>query len=241
MRQKGKGRLPIALLNDEMHEYSDDDMLNRQIRQERMRVNRQGDGDLIGGEDDEMDAGIDQEDVKGKLSLWVQKPDIIKWIRSKFMSFIRTYKDENDNHIYEHRIHEMTLNNRQSLEITFLHLSTKHPTIAIWLAEEPSLILPILNEVGFELALEVYPRYNDIHKEIYIRVKDLPVEDKLRDLRQIHLNAMIKIKGVVTKRTGVFPELQKMYFRCVCGDLKGPVFHNTINEAKFSLGQCVLC
>jgi hypothetical protein len=25
MRQKGKGRLPIALLNDEMHEYSDED------------------------------------------------------------------------------------------------------------------------------------------------------------------------------------------------------------------------
>jgi DNA replication licensing factor MCM2 len=77
----------------------------------------------------------------------------------------------------------------------------------VWLAEEPSLILPILNEIGLELALEIYPRYDEIHKEIFIRVKDLPIEDKLRDLRQIHLNAMIKIKGVVTKRTGVFPEL----------------------------------
>lgn len=135
----------------------------------------------------------------------------------------------------------MTLNNKQTLEITFIHLSHKHPTIAIWLAEEPSLILPILNDVGFELATEIYPRYYDIHKEIFIRVKDLPVEDKLRDLRQIHLNAMIKIKGVVTKRTGVFPELQKIYFRCSCGDLKGPMFHNTVNEARQYLGQCVLC
>jgi DNA replication licensing factor MCM2 len=47
-----------------------------------------------------------------------------------------------------------------------------------------------------------------------VRIRDLPVEDKLRDLRQIHLNALIKIKGVVTKRTGVFPELQKIFFRC---------------------------
>lgn len=55
--------------------------------------------------------------------------------------------------------------------------------MAIWLAEEPSLILPILNAVGLELVLEVYPKYYEIQKEIYIRVKDLPVEDKLRDLR----------------------------------------------------------
>jgi len=45
-----------------------------------------------------------------------------------------------------------------------------------------------------------------IHPEIYVRVRDLPVEDKLRDLRQVHLNALIKFKGVVTKRTGVFPQ-----------------------------------
>lgn len=32
MRQKGKSRMPAALLNDEMNEYSDEDMLNRQIR-----------------------------------------------------------------------------------------------------------------------------------------------------------------------------------------------------------------
>jgi DNA replication licensing factor MCM2 len=67
--------------------------------------------------------------------------------------------------------------------------------------------LPVLNEVAFELVGEVYPDYYKIHNEVYIRVKDLPVEDKLRDLRQIHLNALIKIRGVVTKRTGVFPEL----------------------------------
>lgn len=32
-----------------------------------------------------------------------------------------------------------------------------------------------------------------------------------------------------------------MFFRCECGDLKGPLFHNTINEAKQILGTCVIC
>lgn len=73
-----------------------------------------------------------------------------------------------------------------------------------------------------------------------MRIKNLPIEDKLRDLRHYHMNALIKIRGVVTKRTGVFPELQKMYFRCQCGDLKGPVFQNH-NDQKYHLGQCIIC
>jgi DNA replication licensing factor MCM2 len=55
------------------------------------------------------------------------------------------------------------------------------------------------------------------------------------------LNALIKIRGVVTKRTGVYPELKTMFFRCPCGDLKGPFTHNSVNEAKQYIGQCVIC
>lgn len=61
--------------------------------------------------------------------------------------------------MYESRVHDMCENNQQSLEVTFLHLSQKFPTLAIWLAEEPTLILPILNEVAFDITLEVYPNY----------------------------------------------------------------------------------
>ena len=67
--------------------------------------------------------------------------------------------------------------------MTFTHLSQKNPTLAIWLAEEPALMLPILNDVAIELVGEVYPDYYKIYDNIFVRVKDLPVEDKLRDLR----------------------------------------------------------
>ena len=75
-------------------------------------------------------------------------------------------------------------------------------------------MLPLLNDVAIDLVNEVYPEYYKIYKQIFIRIKDLPVEDKLRDLRQVHLNALIKIKGVVTKRTGVFPELSECMYKC---------------------------
>jgi len=186
---------------------------------------------------------LDYEDVKGKLSMWVQRAEVARWIRKIFAHFLRTFTDENNMNVYEQRINDMCSNNKQSLEVTFAHISQKYPTLAIWLAEEPSLILPILNIVAYDVALELFSEYHLIHKDIYVRIRELPVEDKLRDLRQIHLNALIKIKGVVTKRTNVLPEMNKMFYRCSCGDIKGPIFHaiSSSYEAKQFLGACVVC
>lgn len=77
----------------------------------------------------------------------------------------------------------MCQNNRQSIEVNFVHISNKQPNLAIWLAEGPAIMLPILNEVAADIVAEVYPDYHKIHAEIFVRIRDLPVEDKLRDLR----------------------------------------------------------
>ena len=63
--------------------------------------------------------------------------------------------------------------------------------MAIWLAEEPQHMLPILDQSAAEIVAEIFPEYCRIHSEIFVRIKDLPVEDKLRDLRQMHLNALV--------------------------------------------------
>jgi DNA replication licensing factor MCM2 len=188
------------------------------------------------------DKFLDIEDVKGKVSTWIKQPRTIRWIRRVFAGFIRTFKDEETGEeVYEGRINDMCINNKQSLEITYSHLSQKNPTIAIWLAEEPALILPLLNDVAFEIVSEAYPNYDRIFKEIFVRIKDLPIEDSLRELRQVHLNALIKIRGVVTKRTGVFPQLKKIFYNCQrCGDRKGPIYANNMNE-DIKLGSCIVC
>ena len=113
--------------------------------------------------------------------------------------------------------------NKQSFEVNFTDLASKQPNLAIWLAEEPMHMIPILNTVACEIVQEIFPDYTDQFQEIYVRINELPVEDKVRELRQVHLNALIKFRGVVTKRTQVFPQYNQMYFRCQCGDLKGPI------------------
>lgn len=232
------------MANDE--DFDDEEEVLQAMKQERMRMMMRDDGGDANGLGAGSGSGLDQildfEDVKGPLSIWLKKADVIKFISRQFNQFLRNFKNDTGTFLYEEKIHEMCQNNKQSLEIVFNHLSTKQPTIAIWLAEEPALMLPILNEVAMELVSEVYPDYNRMFQQIFVRVKDLPVEDKLRDLRQVHLNAMIKIRGVVTKRTGVFPELKESWYRCRgCSNLEGPFYNNTTEEGRVHLGSCMIC
>jgi len=127
------------------------------MRKERMRQ-------MFNGDPNEEDANnmqnmLDFEDVKGPLSVWLKKVEVIAFIQGQFNQFLRHFRDDSGNYHYEDRLHDMCMNNKQSLEITFTHLSSKNPTLAIWLAEEPALMLPIMNEVATELVDEVYPDY----------------------------------------------------------------------------------
>lgn len=180
------------------------------------------------------------ESAKGELGDWIMKKEVMKYISQTFSHFLRNFT-VNDEHVYERKLQQMCKDNKCSFELVFTELTQRYPSIALWLAEEPQKMLPILNQTVADLVTEIYPDYMNIHKEIFVRLRDLPVEDKLRDLRQIHLHALIRFKGVVTKRTGVFPQYVQIYVRCECGDLKGPVFTNDPQQAKQEFGSCFTC
>jgi DNA-directed RNA polymerase subunit RPC12/RpoP len=51
---------------------------------------------------------------------------------------------------------------------------------------------------------------------------------------------MIRIGGVVTRRSGVFPQLQQVKYDCnKCGTTLGPFFQNSYSEVK--VGSCPEC
>jgi len=226
-RLQARGRRPGAFVSEDEDEDSMMQGINAQRRQQAAMAHGDYEGGYNGEGGDPNNDPNDYSNAPGPISQWITRKEVNAFIRRKFGAFLRTFKDDNEREVYESRIHEMCKDNKQSIEINFTHLSTKQPTLAIWLAEEPALMLPVLNEVAMDTVLEVYPDYHQIHNDIFVRVRDLPVEDKLRDLRQVHLNALIKFRGVVTKRTSVFPQFKEMYFRCECGDLKGPTFHSS--------------
>lgn len=123
-----------------------------------------------------------------------------------------------------------------------------------------------MEDVAKKVVFEIHPNYKNIHQKIYVRINNLPVYDQIRNIRylgrfmvldynfflsyfpnhpisncrQIHLNTMIRIGGVVTRRSGVFPQLQQVKYDCnKCGTILGPFFQNSYSEVK--VGSCPEC
>lgn len=131
-----------------------------------------------------------------------------------------------------------TLVNSESLEVSYLHLATSKPILAYFLANSPQPMLATFDEVALQAILLYYPSYERIHSEIHVRITELPTSLTLRDLRQGNLNCLVRISGVVTRRSGVFPQLKYVKFDCgKCGAVLGPFFQDTTKELKISFCQ----
>lgn len=111
-----------------------------------------------------------------------------------------------------------------------MHLSEVATILAIWLVEQPSIMLELFDSVAMEVAKISFPEYDTIHSTIHVRITNLPLTDELRDLRQLHLNSFVQVSGVVTRRTSIFPQLQLVRFDCLkCGFTTSPIAQNVNN------------
>lgn len=112
--------------------------------------------------------------------------------------------------------------------------------LALYLVNAPTESLKIFDEFAKNVVLELFEDYENIHRDIHVRITDLISHDTLRDLRHIHLNSLIRVSGVVTRRTGVFPQLKYVKYDCgKCGITFGPFYQDTSNEIK--IGACPDC
>jgi DNA replication licensing factor MCM2 len=130
--------------------------------------------------------------------------------------------------------------NAESLEVSYLHLALSKPILAYFLTNSPTGMLTIFDQVALDAILVYYPNYERIHAEIHVRISDLPLSTSLRDLRRSNLNNLVRVSGVVTRRTGIFPQLKYVRFDCKkCGAVLGPFYQDTTKEVKIS--YCANC
>ncbi|KAK8681481.1 hypothetical protein V6N13_053883 [Hibiscus sabdariffa] len=195
-------------------------------------------------EDDDDDQGeFEMYRVQGTLREWVTRDEVRRFIFKKFRDFILTYVNPKNQHgdiEYVRLINEMVSANKCSLEIDYKQFISVHPNIAIWLADAPQSVLEVMEDVAQRVVFDLHPNYKNIHQKIYVRITNLPIYDQIRDIRQIHLNTMVRIGGVVTRRSGVFPQLQQVKYDCnKCGSILGPFFQNSYSEVK--VGSCPEC
>ncbi|XP_048318279.1 DNA replication licensing factor MCM2 [Ziziphus jujuba] len=202
----------------------------------------QTDDEHFEDEDDE-EGEFEMYRVQGTLREWVTRDEVRRFIAKKFKEFLLTYvnpKNEHADFEYVRLINEMVSANKCSLEIDYKQFIYIHPNIAIWLADAPQSVLEVMEDVAKNVVFNLHPNYKNIHQKIYVRITNLPVYDQIRNIRQIHLNTMIRIGGVVTRRSGVFPQLQQVKYDCnKCGTILGPFFQNSYSEVK--VGSCPEC
>ncbi|GAB4814991.1 hypothetical protein N2152v2_002037 [Parachlorella kessleri] len=230
-RVTGRRRMLPAALEDDME---DEELRPR--RRRRLEEAQAGlDEDEEGGE-----VEINLDEARGPVKEWILQEPVQREVRRRFARFLRTFQNEDGDYVYRSRVREMARTNGQSLEVNYIDLANTLPTIAIWVADHPKEVLPILHETAKEVALEEFADFENMHDTIYVRIANIPLQESIRDLRHFHLNQLVRVDGVVTRRTGVFPQLHMVMFDCLkCGALLGPYYQQGSQEIK--LMNCGAC
>ncbi|KAI0717265.1 MCM-domain-containing protein [Cerioporus squamosus] len=235
-RAAARGIMPDFLQSDDMEEDGPDGgLLSGMKRRTRRQYDERKDMDDLQGIDDELP--LEQlSDIKAKsIAEWIANERVRRSIVRHFRQFLMTYVDEHGASVYGQRIRQLGENNSESLEVSYLHLAESKPILAYFLTNCPTAMLTIFDEVALSAILLYYPAYERIHSEVHVRITDLPLSSSLRDLRRSHLNTLVRVSGVVTRRTGVFPQLKYVKFDCrKCGAVLGPFYQDSTREVKIS-------
>jgi DNA replication licensing factor MCM2 len=189
-----------------------------------------------------MDAGLTLEALGGvkaaNLTEWVSLPPVQRTVKREFKAFLTSYTDPSGSSVYGSRIRTLGELNAETHEVSYENLSESKAILAYFLANATAEVLKLFDEVAMDVVLLHYPDYERIHSDIHVRIFDLPVHYALRQLRQSHLNCLVRVSGVVTRRSGVFPQLQYVKFDCTkCGVTLGPFQQESNVEVKITYCQ----
>ncbi|RMZ77593.1 hypothetical protein DV737_g4243, partial [Chaetothyriales sp. CBS 132003] len=236
-------RMPAAFMPDDDDDAGVD--LTRQPRRRRHAYDEDPDDMDVDDDDNIMDEELTLDslnDIKAaSITEWITLPAVARTIAREFRSFLTEYTDDHANSVYGTRIRTLGEVNSESLEVSYDHLAATKAILAYFLANAPTEMLRIFDRAAFDVVKLHYPNYELIHPDIHVRISDLPVRYTLRQLRQSHLNCLVRVSGVVTRRTGVFPQLQLIYFKCqACHASLGP-FAQESTTSEVKLTYCSNC
>lgn len=230
--------------------FIDDDMEHTAGFGSQRRRNRRL---TVGLEDDEDDVMIDEDEAEaaygGNITLeslatdiktesldqWIALPQVQKTIAQGFKSFLTEMTDASGSSWFGNKIRSLGVTNAESLEVEFPFLVDQQAALARLLTIAPAQILPIFDEAAMEVVELHYPNYRLIRSDVHVRIIQLPMVYNLRDLRESHMNKLVRVSGVVTRRTRVFPQLRYVKFDCRrCGTVLGPFAQEGESEVKVS-------
>ncbi|RCK62790.1 DNA replication licensing factor MCM2 [Candida viswanathii] len=238
-----------AFLDDDDDEEDEEDSMGQfglPIQRRRRRQHQGEDQDDL-MDDVEIDPFNEElsleslSDVKApSITEWILQPAVSRSIARELKLFFLEYTDANGDSVYGNKMRTLGEVNAESLEVSYKDLADSKAILALFLATSPEEMLKIFDIVAMEAVELHYPNYSQIHQEVHVRITDFPNNLNLRDLRESNLNQLVKVSGVVTRRTGVFPQLKYIKFDCLkCGVVLGPYVQDSNTEVRISF--CTNC
>ncbi|MEA1993553.1 MAG: minichromosome maintenance protein MCM [Euryarchaeota archaeon] len=130
---------------------------------------------------------------------------------NRFRDFFLSYPDVNDP-VYKKKIDKMKVSEEKSLKIDCDDLLDSDPELYEAIAERPVDVIPIAEDALKSILQE---------EDVFVRFCNAKSEGlEIRNLRAIHVNKFIQIKGVVGRSSEVKPEIVEAAFQCQrCGQL----------------------
>jgi DNA replication licensing factor MCM2 len=128
--------------------------------------------------------------------------------------------------------------------VNFGHIQQWSAQLSLWIAEHPEKIMPILNETLMDEAARKFEVYRTLldsdENELRVAVHSFYVREHIRELNTRHLNKLVSVNGVVTKRSKVFNEVKRLYLRCAkCNFPSGPF--DVAADKDLKPGACIEC
>lgn len=168
---------------------------------------------------DEGDVGDYDDDVPTQSNIEVTVPPLMSscTFQAGLTNTLVEFLGKSDK--YVKAIKSMCSMNFESIEVDYMDLSDFHGS----LEEDPETFINVLGDALTRVTKSYFPNYHLIKPIIHGRVFNLPVVDSIRGLRNTHLNKLIRINGVVTRRSGVFSLYSIVKFTCTkCKATFGP-------------------
>jgi DNA replication licensing factor MCM2 len=236
-------RLPEAALSDDDSDGGDG-VLGRRARRRMARHHFAEEDDMF----DVDDINLNNEELRADTDLTnTTNARLALKIRKNFREFLKTFVDpkwDTEEPAYLDRIDNMAAEHKSSLPVIYEpDLLSWSPKLCEWIADVPAKIMPLLHETALQLVRDRYEVYKDKGKEVAVRIQNFPVLDQIRNLRGYHVNRLVNISGVVTRRSTLMPSLRVLFVDCMqCGFLCGPFEIYGTEESKMPApNHCSQC
>lgn len=173
------------------------------------------------------------ENEEENENIEIKIPLSTSYFKDELYNVLVKFFTESEKYVKE--IKNMCALNFESIDVDYMDIVNLHET----LENEPEIFIKVLSDALTHVTKIYFPSYFIIKPVIHGRIHNLPVLEDIRGLRNIHLNKLIRINGVVTRRSGIFSLYSIVKFTCTkCQATFGPFIGKDVKPTSCFECQC---